>query len=166
MLAVRPAKIDDLDAITEIYNEAILTTDATFDIEPKTEAEQEAWFASHGPKNPVLVAELDGVVVGWASLSEWSDRCAYAGTAELSFYVKEEFRSRGIGKRLMEDIIQEGERVGLHTVIARIANGNNQSIHLHERVGFEHIGVMREVGQKFGRLLDVCLMQKIYPPKS
>ena len=166
MLTVRPAKIDDLDAITEIYNEAILTTDATFDIEPKTEAEQRVWFASHGPKNPVLVAELDGFVVGWASLSEWSDRCAYAGTAELSFYVKEEFRSRGIGKRLLEDIIQEGERVGLHTVIARIATGNNQSIHLHERVGFEHIGVMREVGQKFGRLLDVCLMQKIYPPKS
>ena len=166
MLAVRPAEIDDLDAITEIYNEAILTTDATFDIEPKTQVEQEAWFADHGPKNPVLVAELDGVVVGWASLSEWSDRCAYADTAELSFYVKEEFRSRGIGKRLLEDIIQEGERVGLHTVIARIATGNNQSIHLHERVGFEHIGVMREVGQKFGRLLDVCLMQKIHPPES
>ena len=165
MFAVRLAKLDDLNAITEIYNEAILTTDATFDTEPKTKAEQRVWFANHGPKNPILVAELDGAVVGWASLSEWSDRCAYADTAEISLYVKQGFRSRGIGRRLLKSIIQKGEKVGLHTVIARITEGNKQSIRLHESVGFEHIGIMREVGQKFGKLLDVCLMQKIYPPK-
>lgn len=165
MFTVRPAELDDLSAITEIYNEAILTTTATFDAEPKTEAEQRPWFTSHGPRNPVLVVELDGVVVGWASLSEWSDRCAYSGTAEISLYVKQEFRGRGIGRKLFEAIIQEGDKVGLHTVIARIAVGNNESIHLHESVGFEHIGIMREVGRKFGKLLDVCLMQKIYPSK-
>lgn len=166
MFTVRPAKLDDLPAITEIYNEAILTTDATFDTEPKTEAAQRTWFANHGPKNPILVAEWDGAVVGWASLSEWSTRCAYADTAEISLYVKQEFRGRGIGKRLLATIIRQGEAVGLHTVIARITKGNGVSIYLHESVGFEHIGVMREVGQKFGRLLDVCLMQKIYAPKS
>jgi len=165
VLAIRPAKIDDLNAITEIYNEAILTTDATFDIEPKTDAEQRVWFANHGPRNPILVAELDDVIVGWTSLTEWSDRCVYADTAEFSFYVKEEFRGKGIGRRLLEDIIREGEKVGLHTVVARITEGNKESIHLHESVGFEHIGVMREVGQKFGRLLDVRLMQKIYSSK-
>ncbi len=165
MLTIRPAKSDDLKAITEIYNEAILTTDATFDVEPKTDSEQRAWFAKHGPRNPILVAELDGVVVGWASLSEWSDRCAYSDTAEISAYVKQEFRGRGIGRRLMEAIIQEGEKVGLHTVIARITEGNKQSIHLHESLGFEHIGIMREVGKKFGRLLDMSLVQKIYPSK-
>lgn len=166
MVTVRPARLDDLNTITEIYNEAILTTDATFDTEPKTDAEQRAWFAGHGSKNPILVAELDGVVVGWASLSEWSPRRAYADTAEVSLYVKQEFRGRGVGRRLLEAVVCEGEKVGLHTVIARITESNQESVHLHERAGFEHIGVMREVGQKSGKLLDVCLMQKIYPSKA
>ncbi len=166
MLTVRPAKLHDLNAITEIYNDAILTTDATFDTEPKTDAEQRIWFAKHGPRNPILVAESDGVVVGWASLSEWSDRCAYSDTAEISFYVKQEFRGRGIGKRLLETIIQEGERAGLHAIIARITEGNEVSIHLHEGAGFEHVGVMKEIGRKFGKLLDVHLMQKIYLSKQ
>ena len=166
MPAIRPAKLNDLKAITEIYNEAILTTVASFDIEPKTDAEQRAWFANHGLERPILVAELDGIVVGWASLSEWSDRCAYSDTVEISIYVKEEFRRRGIGRRLLEAIIEEGEKVGVHTAIARITQDNNESIHLHESVGFEHIGVMREVGRKFGKLLDVCLMQKIYSSKA
>ena len=165
MLAIRPAKLNDLNAITGIYNEAILTTVATFDTEPKTDAEQKAWFYNHGLRNPILVAELDGVVVGWASLSEWSTRCAYSDTAEISIYVKQEFRSRGIGKRLLEAIIRAGEEASLHTVIARIADGNAVSVHLHECVGFEPIGVMREVGQKFGKVLDVYLMQKIYTSK-
>lgn len=162
VLSVRRAEPSDLGAITEIYNEAILTTVASFDTEPKTEEEQRAWFARHGPKHPILVAERDGTVVGWASLSEWSDRCAYADTAEISVYVKEEFQDRGIGRDLLEAAIAEGEKVGLHTVVARIVAGNDVSVHLHESAGFEHIGVMREVGQKFGRLLDVLLMQKIY----
>ncbi|MFC1864398.1 GNAT family N-acetyltransferase [Chloroflexota bacterium] len=165
MFISRPAKLDDLKAITQIYNEAVLTTDATFDTKPKTDAEQRVWFTNHGPKNPILVAELEGVVVGWVSLSQWSARCAYSDTAEISLYVKQEFRGRGIGRRLLENIILEGEKVGLHTVIARITQSNNESIHLHQSLGFEHIGVMREVGRKFGRLLDVCLMQKIYLPK-
>lgn len=102
------------------------------------------------------------MVVGWASLSKWSDRLAYADTAEISLYVQESLRGQGIGKRLVEAIVVEGEKVGLHTVIARIAGGNQVSIRLHEAVGFNHIGVMREVGRKFGELLDVYLMQKIY----
>lgn len=163
MFVIRPAKLYDLNAITEIYNEAVLTTDSTFDTEPKVDAEQRVWFANHGPKNPIFVAELEGVAVAWASLSEWSPRHAYADTAEISLYVKQELQSRGIGKKLLEAIIREGEKVGLHTVIARITEGNSVSIHLHECVGFEYIGVMREVGQKLGKLLNVCLMQKIYP---
>lgn len=163
MLTIRSANLDDLNAITEIYNEAVVTTVATFDTEPKTDAEQRAWFANHSSKHPIIVAELDDVVVGWASLSKWSDRLAYSDTAEISIYVKEEFRGNGIGRRLLETIIKEGEMVGLHTVIARIAEGNRGSIHLYKSVGFEQIGIMTEVGRKFGRLLDVYLMQKIYP---
>ncbi|MDP3879266.1 MAG: N-acetyltransferase family protein [Dehalococcoidales bacterium] len=167
MVTIRTANLADLKAITEIYNEAVLNTDASFDIKPKTVTEQEAWFAHHGTRRPVLVAELDGGVVGWASLSEWSHHNAYADTVEVSLYVKLMFWRRGIGGKLLEEILLAGEKVGLHTVIARITAGNSVSIHLHESAGFEHIGVMREVGRKFGRLLDVHMMQKIYPsPQS
>ncbi|MBI5966794.1 MAG: N-acetyltransferase [Deltaproteobacteria bacterium] len=162
-MVIRRAKLGDLTAITQIYNEAVQTTTATFDTEPKTVDERRTWFENHDQKHPIFVAQLGGEVLGWASLSRWSDRLAYAGTAEISLYVKEKFRGGGIGKKLLQAIVREGEKVGLHTVIARIAEGNKISVHLHESVGFEHIGIMREVGRKFGRLLDVYLMQKIYP---
>lgn len=162
MIIIRKATTDDLVSITEIYNQAILTTTATFDTEPKSLEEQKVWFESHGPKYLVLVSEENGKVIGWTSLSKWSDRCAYSDTAEISLYVDERDRGKGIGRKLLEAIIQEGEKAGLHSIIARIAEGNEMSIHLHKSVGFEHIGIMKEVGRKFGRLLDVYLMQKIY----
>ena len=166
MLTIRAAKLGDLGAITGIYNEAILTTSATFDTQPKTDEEQRTWFNSHGSKRPVIAAELDNKVVGWASLSEWSDRCAYTDTAEISMYVKQEFRGKGIGRQLLQAIVAEGEKVGFHTVLARINTGSGVSIHLHRSVGFEQIGIMREVGRKFGKRLDICLMQKIYPART
>ena len=162
MLTIREATLEDLGAITEIYNEAILKTAATFDTQPKTVEEQKSWFAEHGSKYPMVVAEQDGLIVGWASLSMWSDRCAYSDTAEISLYVKEEHQGKGSGRKLLEAIIQEGQKAGLHNVIARITEGNEASIHLCESVGFEHIGVMKEVGRKFGKLFNVYLMQKIY----
>ncbi len=109
-----------------------------------------------------MAAEQDNLIVGWASLSRWSDRCAYSDTAETSLYVKEEYQGKGIGRKLIEAIVQEGQNVGLHTLIARITEGNKVSVHLAESVGFKHVGIMKEVGQKFGKLLDVILMQKIY----
>ena len=166
ILSIRRAEPSDLGAITEIYNEAVMTTDASFDTEPKTDDEQRVWFTRHGPKHPIMVVEMDGTITGWASLSEWSDRRAYADTAEISLYVKEEHRSKGTGRILLEVIILEGEKVGLHSVVARIVAGNDISIHLHESVGFENVGTMREAGRKFGRLLDVIVMQKIYRSKN
>ena len=162
MVTLRSARLDDLDAITEIYNEAILKTTATFDTEPKTNEEQKKWFDDHGSKNPILVAEQDGVIVGWVSLSKWSDRCAYSDTAEISLYVQEMYQGRGIGRCLMEEIIKEGKKARLHTIIARITEGNESSLHLHRSVGFSSIGTMKGVGKKFGKRLDVHLMQKIY----
>jgi L-amino acid N-acyltransferase YncA len=162
MVKLRSARRDDLDSITEIYNEAIVKTVATFDTELKTYEEQKKWFDDHESKNPILVAELNGVIVGWASLSKWSDRCAYSDTAEISLYVREEYQGKGIGRQLIEAIIEEGKKTGLHTIIARITAGNESSLHLHRSVGFTHIGVMKEVGKKFGKRQDVHLMQKIY----
>lgn len=156
----------DIPAITAIYNEAVLTTVATFDTEPKSETDRAAWFAVHDSRHPVLVAEVEGQVVGWASLSKWSERLAYADTAEISLYVQSSQRGRGIGKCLVEALVAEGEKAGLHTLIARIGAGNQVSVRLHQAAGFEHIGVMREVGRKFDQLLDVHLMQKIYKGKD
>lgn len=162
MLIIRPATARDLPDITVIYNEAVLTTDATFDNETKTIEQQQAWFSGHDGRHPVLVAEMNGEVVGWASLSEWSSRCAYADTGELSIYIKESARGRGIGRKLMAAVMEAGRERGLHTVISRITDGNLVSVHLHEELGFQNIGVMREVGRKFGRLLDVRIMQLIF----
>ena len=161
MISIRPATLADLPEITAIYNEAIANTTATFDTELKTAEEQAAWFRGHDENHPVIVATLNEQVVGWASLSRWSDRCAYDGTVELSVYVHHEHRGKGLGRKLIEVIVAEGEKAGLHTIISRITTENRNSIHLHEWFGFNSIGVMKEVGNKFGKLLDVQLMQKM-----
>ena len=165
MLVIRNATIDDLESVTKIYNDAILNTIATFDTEIKTIEEQIQWFEGHGKKNPIIVAEEKGSVIGWAALSKYSTRCAYSNTAEISLYVSEKNQDKGIGKKLMKSIIKEGEKAGLHVIIARITDGNKKSIHIHETFGFNHIGVIKEVGNKFGKCLDVYLMQKIYNEK-
>jgi L-amino acid N-acyltransferase YncA len=140
MTRIRRALPEDIAVITEIYNEAILTTDVTFDIEPKTIAEQKAWFAGHGERNPIIVVEIDAIVRGWASISQWSSRCAYSDTAEISLYVKQEYRHQGLGRLLFRSILLAGQQAGLHTVLSRITAGNGISIHLHEQYGFKNIG--------------------------
>ena len=160
-LRIRDAQVSDIDAITEIYNEAILTTTATFDTEPKSVSERLEWLMSHGERHPVIVAEVDGTVLGWASLSGWSERKAYDDTAETSFYVKSEYRGQGVGRKLKEAIIGEARRLKFHTLIARIADGGDASLHLNESFGFVRVGTLKEVGRKFGRLLDVHILQKM-----
>jgi phosphinothricin acetyltransferase len=161
MLSIRPANEADVPRITEIYNEAILNTTATFDTDIKSLDDRLQWFRNHDEKHPVLVAERNGKVIGFASLSEWSDRCAYEGTAEVSVYIDHNYRGQGAGKQLLEVLTLEGEKAGLHNLISRIAGGNLSSIHIHELFGFTHIGVMREAGKKFGKFLDVHFMQKL-----
>jgi L-amino acid N-acyltransferase YncA len=160
-ITIRRAGPADVPAITEIYNEAILTTTATFDIEPKSAAERMDWFQSHDERHPVLVAMVDGTVAGWASLSSWSNRSAYADTAETSFYVQSTYQGRGVGRRLKTAIIEEARRLRFHSLIAQIAEGSAESVHLNESAGFVHIGTLKQVGRKFGRLLDVYIMQKL-----
>ena len=159
MLVIRRAEDKDLDVITNIYNEAVLNTVATFDTEPKTKEEQENWFLSHNSKYPILVAQFRNKIIGWASLTKWSDRCAYSDTAECSLYIKEEHQGKGFGKLILTALLQEARKSGLHTIIARITADNDTSINICSSLGFKHIGTMREVGKKFGRLLDVHLMQ-------
>ena len=161
MLSIRPATKEDVFRIMEIYNDAILNTTATFDTEIKTEVDRMEWFNAHDKQHSVIVGEIGGRVIGYASLTRWSDRCAYDGTAEVSVYVDPDFRSRGVGKKLLDVLTIEGEKAGLHNLISRISEGNLSSIHIHELFGFTHIGVMKEAGKKFGKFLDVHMMQKL-----
>jgi len=162
MITIRPATLADQQAILDIYNEAVLNTTATFDTEPRTTEKQWEWYNKHGENHPVLVAEQDQFVIGWASLSPWSDRCAYDTTVEVSVYVHKDYRGKGIGGELLQRVTQEGKRKKNHTVISRITEGNEISIHLHEKFGYRHVGVMKEVGFKFGKFLDVNMMQLVY----
>ncbi len=162
MLSIKPATSEHIHRITEIYNEAIQNTTATFDTEIKTEENRLQWLKDHDEQHPVIVAEINNEIIGFASLTRWSDRTAYDGTAEVSVYIDHNHRGKGVGKRMLEVITLEGEKAGLHNLISRITEGNLSSIHIHEQLGFEHIGVMREAGRKFGKYLDVHLMQKIF----
>jgi L-amino acid N-acyltransferase len=160
-LRIRPAGPGDAEAIAAIYNEAVRSTTGTFDTEPRSTEDQISRLRHHDARHPVLVAENGGEVTGWASLSPWSERRAYEGTAEISVYVAERWRNRGVGRTLVAEIIAIGRAVGLHTILAGIAEGNPASRRLHLSVGFETVGVTREVGFKFGRFLDVELLQLI-----
>jgi phosphinothricin acetyltransferase len=162
MISIRNATQEDQKLILDIYNDAVVNTTATFDTDLRSYEKQLEWFDNHKKNHPVIVAEIDNQLVGWASLSPWSDRCAYDTTVEVSVYVHKDFRSQGIGSKLLEWITLEGKKAGNHTVLSRITQGNESSIHIHEKFGYSHVGVMKEVGFKFGKFLDVHMMQIMY----
>jgi L-amino acid N-acyltransferase YncA len=156
--AVRDATVLDLPAIVKVYNYYVETSTATFDEEPQTLEQRLEWFERHGDRYPVLVAELNGVVVGWASISPFSERPAYRLTVESSVYVHFQHIGRGFGTKLMTELIARAKSLGYHCMVARIADGNEDSIRLHEKLGFRRVGTMEEVGYKFGRWLNVAIM--------
>lgn len=158
MIAVRDALASDADAINAIYNHEVEHGTATFDTEPITHQRRLQWLATHGPRHPVLVAERSGVVAGWASLSPWSPRRAYDRTAEVSVYVSPDHRGAGVGRQLLAELIDRARVVGLAVLIARIAGPGEASSRLHRAAGFEPVGLMRRVGEKFGRLIDVEIL--------
>lgn len=157
---IRLATPDDLAALFEIYNEQVLHGVATFDTVPiETPEKQLAWFGKHDPlRHPVTVAMEGGVMVGWGSLSRWSERCAYDRLAEDSVYVHKNHRGKGVGGAILRDLIERARRGALGVVLARIVSDGDASIRLHASHGFQRIGTMRRCGEKFGRLLDVELM--------
>jgi len=159
---IRPAVGTDAAAMAAIYNQAVLHSTATFDTEPETTVERERWLDEHtAPQHPVLVAERDGHVVGWASLSRYSARCAYEATVEASTYIDESETGRGLGSALSEALLEAGRTGGVHAVLARICTENAASLAMARKLGFFEVGVMREVGTKFGRSLDVMMLEKL-----
>ncbi|TDX51630.1 GNAT family N-acetyltransferase [Orenia marismortui] len=159
-MKIRFAKVEDLARITEIYNDAIINSTATFDMEKKTIKSRLEWFKDHDHKLAIFVAENEGNVMGWASLSLLFKKDAYSGTTEISLYVDKEYRGQGIGKALMKRIIEHANTNDqIHTIIARITGENKISIDLHQKFGFEFVGTLKEVGYKFERYVDVHLYQ-------
>jgi phosphinothricin acetyltransferase len=158
---IRPVREEDLPALAEIYNDEVAHGTATFDTDPRSLDAMRKWLLPSEGRRLSLVAAEDEKVIGFSALYTWSPRKAYESTAENTVYLRKDCRGRGVGKLLLEAILEEGRRAGIHCVIARISCGNDSSIRLHERLGFESVGTMKEVGRKFGRLLDVHLMQKI-----
>jgi phosphinothricin acetyltransferase len=160
-MEVRRAEPGDAEAIRAIYNAEVTTSTVTFDMVPRTVAEQLEWLARHRGAHPAVVAVEEGAVVGFGSLSPFRDRPAYATTVEDSVYVAAERRGRGVGRLLLAELVRLATDHGFHTVIARISGDNDVSIALHRAEGFALVGVEREVGRKFGRWIDVTVMQRM-----
>jgi phosphinothricin acetyltransferase len=160
MIHIRDAEKRDLPAINAIYNEVVENSTACFDLEPIPPAQREAWFTEHGADRPILVAKTAGGVVAWAGLHTFIHKQGSRHVAELSVYVDRARRGEGIGRALMEAILAAGKTAGVREVVAYIAGGNEVSVHLHECMGFRHVGVLEAVGYKFGQYVDVTIMQR------
>jgi L-amino acid N-acyltransferase len=158
-MTIREAVEKDLGAINDIYNHYVLNSTCTYQTEPSTLEEREKWFFEHKNPHVVTAAEIDGRVVGWGSLSRFHPRAAYGKTAENSVYIHPEWQRKGIGLALMKDLIERAKNAKFHTIIALISADQTPSIKLHEKLGFASAGEIREVGNKFGRWLNVAYMQ-------
>lgn len=156
---IRRATLGDAKSIASIYNHYIATSTATFDTEEKTVGDRIAWLTEHGDLHPVFVAEKNDCIAAWGSISPFRERPAYRHTVELGVYVDPEFTGEGIGPLMLRRLIDAARDVGHHVVVAQIVSENGPSIRMVERAGLERVGVMREVGHKFDRWLDVVLLQ-------
>lgn len=160
-MRVRLATTADAEAIRAIYNREIETSTATFDLVPRTLEDQVRWLGDHAGAHPAIVAEDGSTVVGFGSLSPYRPRPAYSTSVEDSVYVHPDHHRRGVGRLLVEELVRLTEIHGFHAVFARIVGGHEASIGLHAACGFEVVGVEREVGRKFGRWLDVVVMERL-----
>jgi phosphinothricin acetyltransferase len=150
------------DGIRAIYNRAIESSTATFDMTPRSASDQLEWIAEHSGAYPAVVAlDASGEVIGFGSLSPYRPRAAYSTTVENSVYVHGDFQRLGIGRALLDELLRLAEAHGFHAVMARIGAQNEASVALHEACGFETVGIEREVGRKFGRWLDVVCMERL-----
>jgi phosphinothricin acetyltransferase len=160
-MKIRFVERADLQAINAIYNHYVLNSTCTYDEDPTTEAERDAWFELHRGNYPATVAVINDEVVGWASLSSYRKRYAYRFTVENSVYVREDCQRRGIGGKLLADLIVRARELEMHSIVAGIDSEQEGSIVMHEKHGFVTVAHLPQVGYKFRRWLDVVFMQKM-----
>jgi L-amino acid N-acyltransferase len=156
---LRPATESDLHVINDIYNYYVLQSTCTYQEQPALLSDRLEWFQHHQEKYPVRVAECDGQVVGWSSLSPYRPRTAYRHTVENSIYVHHDWHGRGIGSLLLQDLIRKSRALGHHAILAVIDSRQTHSIALHEKYGFQRVGHLKHVGLKFGEWLDSIFME-------
>jgi L-amino acid N-acyltransferase len=162
-LRLRDAEHRDADALAAIYNDAVLNTTAIWNDAPVDSANRVAWLdARRSSGYPVIVAvDADDQVLGYASFGDWRPFDGFRHTVEHSVYVRSGQRGRGIGRVLMTALIERARLIGKHVMVAAIEAGNAGSIGLHEKLGFESTGTLRQVGTKFGDWLDLTFMQLV-----
>ncbi|MEV0031054.1 N-acetyltransferase family protein [Nocardia sp. NPDC050793] len=162
---IRDAREGDLTAILDIHNANIATSTAIWDIDEVGIDERQTWFRTRTAAGmPVLVAEVDGEVAGYASYGQWRPKVGYRFSVENSVYIADRFQRRGLASALLTELIDRAAQSGsVHAMIAAIESSNTGSIALHERFGFVVVGQLPEVGHKFGRWMDLTLMQLTLP---
>ena len=161
-VTIRPATVNDLREILVIVNHAILHTTAIYDYEPRTIEAQQQWFDDKVKRNfPVIVAEADAKIVGFASYGAFNPKVGYRMTVEHSVYVADGFSGNGIGKQLLSELIALAKTQNIHVMVGLIDASNIRSIEFHKKFGFTENGILKEVGFKFGMWLDVQFMQLI-----
>jgi phosphinothricin acetyltransferase len=158
---IRVAQADDAEALRRIYNVYVETSTVTFDLVPRTLADQRAWLAARTGAHTALVAVEHDDVIGFGALSPYKERPAYSTSVEDSVYVDVAHHGQGVGRALLSALVDAAQTSGFHAVFARIVGGHEASIGLHAAFGFEVVGTEREVGRKFGRWLDVVVMQRL-----
>ena len=159
---VRHALASDLSALLHIYNHYVVHTHITFDLEPRTLEQRLEWFAgfSSAGRHQCFVAEEGGMPIGWASSSPFKERAAYNTSVETSVYLAPDATGRGIGRKLYETLFEALRHADAHRAYGGIAQPNEASVRLHERLGFRCMGTYHEVGRKFGRFWDVAVYER------
>lgn len=163
-VTIRPAAAatpGDIEAICAIHNQGIADRIATLETLLRAPDDTRAWLAEHGPRHPVIVAEVDGAVVGWASLNRFNPRPAYDHVADFSVYIERGWRGKGIGRQLLDRLIGIARSIGFHKMVLAAMTCNSAGIALYSRAGFSHVGVYHEQGQLDGTWVDVVIMEKI-----
>ena len=167
-MLIRDAGLDDIPAITSIYNDAVQHTTAIWNDKLVDVANRTQWLADREKLGyPVLIAVNEaGKVLGYASFGDWRAFDGYRHTVEHSVYVRSDQRGKGIGEALMRALIERARGIGKHVMVAAIESGNTGSIRLHEKLEFKHVGQMPQVGMKFGEWLDLAFLQLTLDPGS
>lgn len=164
-VVVRDAAMSDMPALRSLYNALVRTTTVAWTEEPQTLRQRQAWFRAQVRGGyPVLVAEVEGTVIGFAAYASFRGSGKWPGyrhTVEHTIHVHEAYWGQGIGRRLLVELIERARAEDIHVMVAAVDGANAESISFHERLGFEVVGRMPEVGRKFDRWLDLVLMQRI-----
>jgi L-amino acid N-acyltransferase YncA len=163
-VTIRPAAFaapGDIEAICAIHNQGIADRIATLDTTPRTTDDTHAWLSDRHTRHPVIVAEVEGTVVGWASLNPFNARAAYDNVADFSVYIERGWRGKGIGRQLLEHLIDMARGIGFHKMVLAAMAYNSAGIALYSRAGFSRVGVYHEQGQLDGKWVDVVIMEKI-----